>query len=252
MSGSLLIFDINFGCPVNKVVSKNGGSSLLRDCPVLAKVASTVVKGVGDQVPVTGKIRIGWDFDSINAVEVSTILEESGMQAVSIHGRTRSQRYSGEADWNVIDECSKSISIPVIGNGDISSGLDVQEKIENTSVSGIMIGRAAMQNPWVFREAKHYLKTGEQLPPVGLTERWELISKHCREAISWGRYGNEKQTLMAMRSRLMAYSKGLPSGKRLRQRMSQIVSIDEINEIAEEHINFHAQNKKNSETLTVV
>ena len=115
-----------------------------------------------------------------------------------------------------------------------------------------MIGRAAMQNPWVFREAKHYLKTGEQLPPVGLTERWELIAKHCREAISWGRYGNEKQTLMAMRSRLMAYSKGLPSGKRLRQRMSQIVSIDEINEIAEEHINFHAQNKKNSETLTVV
>ena len=104
---------------------------------------------------------------------------------VSIHGRTRSQRYSGEADWNVIDECSKSISIPVIGNGDISSGLDVQEKIENTSVSGIMIGRAAMQNPWVFREAKHYLKTGEQLPPVDLTERWELIAKHCREAISW-------------------------------------------------------------------
>ena len=243
--------DINFGCPVNKVVSKNGGSSLLRDCPVLAKVASTVVKGVGDQVPVTGKIRIGWDFDSINAVEVSTILEESGMQAVSIHGRTRSQRYSGEADWNVIDECSKSISIPVIGNGDISSGLDVQEKIENTSVSGIMIGRAAMHNPWVFREAKHYLKTGEQLPPVDLTERWELIAKHCREAISWGRYGNEKQTLMAMRSRLMAYSKGLPSGKRLRQRMSQIVSIDEIDEIAGEHINFHAQNKKSSETLTV-
>ena len=120
--------DINFGCPVNKVVSKNGGSSLLRDCPVLAKVASTVVKGVGDQVPVTGKIRIGWDFDSINAVEVSTILEESGMQAVSVHGRTRSQRYGGEADWNVIDQCAKAISIPVIGNGDISSGIDVQKR----------------------------------------------------------------------------------------------------------------------------
>ena len=120
--------DINFGCPVNKVVSKNGGSSLLRDCPVLAKVASTVVKGVGDQVPVTGKIRIGWDFDSINAVEVSTILEESGMQAVSVHGRTRSQRYGGEADWNVIDQCAKAISIPVIGNGDISTGIDVQKR----------------------------------------------------------------------------------------------------------------------------
>lgn len=241
--------DINFGCPVNKVVSKNGGSSLLRDCPVLAKVASTVVKGVGDQVPVTGKIRIGWDFDSINAVEVSTILEESGMQAVSVHGRTRSQRYGGEADWNVIDQCAKAISIPVIGNGDISSGIDVQKRREESSVSGIMIGRAAMQNPWVFREAKHYLKTGEQLPRVSLEERWELISKHCREAVQWGRYGNEKQTLMAMRSRLMAYSKGLPSGKRLRQRMSQIVSINEIDLMAEEHINY---NKFKSENLTVV
>ena len=241
--------DINFGCPVNKVVSKNGGSSLLRDCPVLAKVASTVVKGVGDQVPVTGKIRIGWDFDSINAVEVSTILEESGMQAVSVHGRTRSQRYGGEADWNVIDQCAKAISIPVIGNGDISSGIDVQKRKEESSVAGIMIGRAAMQNPWVFREAKHYLKTGEQLPRVSLEERWELISKHCREAVQWGRYGNEKQTLMAMRSRLMAYSKGLPSGKRLRQRMSQIVSINEIDLMAEEHINY---NKFKSENLTVV
>ena len=241
--------DINFGCPVNKVVSKNGGSSLLRDCPVLAKVASTVVKGVGDQVPVTGKIRIGWDFDSINAVEVSTILEESGMQAVSVHGRTRSQRYGGEADWSVIDQCAKAISIPVIGNGDISSGIDVQKRREESSVSGIMIGRAAMQNPWVFREAKHYLKTGEQLPRVSLEERWELISKHCREAVQWGRYGNEKQTLMAMRSRLMAYSKGLPSGKRLRQRMSQIVSINEIDLMAEEHINY---NKFKSENLTVV
>ena len=241
--------DSNFGCPVNKVVSKNGGSSLLRDCPVLAKVASTVVKGVGDQVPVTGKIRIGWDFDSINAVEVSTILEESGMQAVSVHGRTRSQRYGGEADWNVIDQCAKAISIPVIGNGDISSGIDVQKRREESSVSGIMIGRAAMQNPWVFREAKHYLKTGEQLPRVSLEERWELIAKHCCEAVQWGRYGNEKQTLMAMRSRLMAYSKGLPSGKRLRQRMSQIVSINEIDLMAEEHINY---NKFKSENLTVV
>ena len=241
--------DINFGCPVNKVVSKNGGSSLLRECPVLAKVASIVVKGVGDQVPVTGKIRIGWDFDSINAVEVSTILEESGMQAVSVHGRTRSQRYGGEADWNVIDQCAKAISIPVIGNGDISSCIDVQKRREESSVSGIMIGRAAMQNPWVFREAKHYLKTGEQLPRVSLEERWELIAKHCREAVQWGRYGHEKQTLMAMRSRLMAYSKGLPSGKRLRQRMSQIVSINEIDLMAEEHINY---NKFKSENLTVV
>ncbi|MFL2452370.1 MAG: tRNA dihydrouridine synthase DusB [Verrucomicrobiales bacterium] len=243
--------DINFGCPVNKVVVKNGGSALLRDCPVLAKVASEVVQGVGSQVPVTGKIRIGWDFESINAVEVSTILEDSGMQAVSIHGRTRSQSYGGEADWNIIDECARSVSIPIIGNGDITSGKDVEEKKEKTAVSGIMIGRAAMQNPWIFRDAKHYLKTGEQLEPASLEERWKLINEHCQKALEWGRYGNEKQTLMAMRSRLMAYSKGLPSGKRLRQRICKIVSMQEINQLAEEHMNYHNENKSIPETLNV-
>jgi tRNA-dihydrouridine synthase B len=117
--------DINFGCPVNKVVAKNGGSSLLKDCPVLAAVASGVARAVGDQVPVTAKIRIGWDEKSVNAVEVAKILEGSGMSAIAVHGRTRSQGYGGEANWDVIDAVARAVSIPVIGNGDLTCGADV-------------------------------------------------------------------------------------------------------------------------------
>ena len=177
--------DLNFGCPVNKVVSKNGGSSLLRNCPALAEVASAVVAGVGEQVPVTGKIRVGWDSSMINAVEVTGILEDCGMAAVSVHGRTRAQGYTGEADWEIIDACARSVSIPVVGNGDITSGLDVERRKTQTAVQGIMIGRAAMQNPWVFREAKHYLKTGRHPEPAPTAERWQLMTRHCREAIAW-------------------------------------------------------------------
>jgi tRNA-dihydrouridine synthase B len=132
-----------------------------------------------------------------------------------------------------------SVTIPVIGNGDISTGKDVEHRKKTTAVSGIMIGRAAMQNPWVFRDAKHYLKTGQQLSPAPLEERWKLIKRHCRQAIDWGRYGNERQTLMAMRSRLMAYSKGIPGSKRLRSKLSTIVSMAEIETLSMEHIKFH-------------
>lgn len=228
--------DINFGCPVKKVVSKNGGSSLLRDCPVLAQVAESIAKGVGEQVPVTAKIRIGWDQNLINAPEVCRILEESGMQAISIHGRTRAQGYSGEADWDVIDQCTREVSIPVIGNGDISSGADVELRKQTTGVSGVMIGRAAMQYPWVFRDAKHYLATGEHPSPVSLEERWELIIRHARMLIEWGKFSAEKYAIQSLRSRLMAYSKGLPSGKLLRTRFSTISSLAEIEDLAAEHL----------------
>ncbi len=228
--------DLNFGCPVNKVVSKNGGSSLLRNCSALAEVASAVVAGVGDQVPVTGKIRIGWDSNMINAVEVTGILEDCGISAVSVHGRTRSQGYSGEADWSIIDACACSAGIPVVGNGDITTGLDVEQRKRQTAVHGVMIGRAAMQNPWVFRDAKYYLKTGHHPEPVCSTERWKLITRHCREAIAWGRYGNECRTMMAMRSRLMAYTKGLPGGKRLRSALCKVESLCELEDIAEKYL----------------
>lgn len=224
--------DINFGCPVNKVVAKNGGSSLLKDCPVLASVASGVAKAVGDQVPVTAKMRIGWDSLTINAVEVAHILEDSGMQAIAIHGRTRSQGYGGEANWDVIDACARAVSVPVIGNGDITCGADLEHRKNSTAVSGIMIGRAAMQNPWIFREAKHYLQTGEQLPPVPQTERWALIRRHCNLAIESGRYGNERQTMMAMRSRLLAYCKGFPGARELRQQITQLTAASEVDDLA--------------------
>lgn len=229
--------DINFGCPVNKVVARNGGSSLLRDCPLLAEVASGVAKAVGDDVPVTAKIRIGWDLDSINAVEVAKVLEESGMQAIAVHGRTRSQGYGGEADWNVIDAVARAVSVPVIGNGDISNGVDVRRCKNETAVSGVMIGRAAMQNPWVFREAKHFLTTGKLMPEISVDERWRLVIRHCQISVKSGRNGNEKQTLTAMRSRLMAYCKGFPGAKELRGKLCQVSSISEVEELADQSLN---------------
>jgi len=224
--------DINFGCPVNKVVARNGGSSLLRDCPVLASVASGVAKAVGEQVPVTAKMRIGWDADSVNAVEVAKILEDSGMQAIAVHGRTRAQGYGGEADWDVIDAVARAVAVPVIGNGDITCGADVQKRRRETAVSGVMIGRAAMQNPWVFREAKYFIETGAVMPEVNVEERWFLVIRHCRLAVESHRNGNEKQTLTAMRSRLMAYCKGFPGAKDLRQKLCHVSSISEVEDLA--------------------
>ena len=224
--------DINFGCPVNKVVARNGGSSLLKDCPVLSAVASGVAKAVGGLVPVTAKMRIGWDANSVNAVEVAKILEDSGMAAIAVHGRTRSQGYSGEADWNVIDAVARAVSVPVIGNGDIACGADVMRRKNETAVSGVMIGRAAMQNPWVFREAKHFLATGKESLPIALEERWELVFRHCRMAVESGRHGTEKQTLTGMRSRLMAYCKGFPGARELRQKLCHVESISQLEDLA--------------------
>lgn len=227
--------DLNFGCPVNKVVSKNGGSSLLRDCPALTAVASTIAKAV--PIPVTAKIRIGWDQETINAPRVVRLLEDCGMAAVTIHGRTRAQGYSGLADWDVIGECAEAVRIPVIGNGDLTNGRDVEKRLRETNVRGLMIGRAAMSYPWVFREARHYLATGVQPEAVPADARWAFILRHCRMATEHGRYGAEKFTVQAMRSRLMAYSKGLPAGRRLRERFCRMQSIMELEDLAAEYLN---------------
>ena len=221
--------DINFGCPVNKVVSRNGGSSLLRDCPTLAAVASTLAKAVS--IPVTAKMRIGWDANSINAPEVVHILEDCGIAAIAIHGRTKAQGYTGEANWDVIAQCADEVKIPVIGNGDISSGLDVERRLRETNVRGLMIGRAAMGNPWIFREAHDFLTTGAGKPAT-LEERWGLVLRHCRLAVDSGRYGDERQTLTSMRSRLMAYCKGFPGARELRQRLCHVTSVGEVAEMA--------------------
>jgi tRNA-dihydrouridine synthase B len=225
--------DLNFGCPVNKVVAKNGGSALLKDCPALAAVADAVVRAVAP-LPVTAKIRIGWDADSINAPRVAKILEETGIQAVAVHGRTRAQGYSGEADWRVIGEVVQAVSIPVIGNGDLTSGADVIRRRSETGISGAMIGRAAMSAPWIFNQVKHYFATGEHLPAPSIEERWQLIQRHCQLAVEeWGR---EDQAMRSMRARLMAYSKGFHQSKFLREKFQHIESLAELTEIAADHL----------------
>ncbi|MEY2509910.1 MAG: tRNA-dihydrouridine synthase [Verrucomicrobiota bacterium] len=225
--------DLNFGCPVNKVVAKNGGSALLKDCPALAAVAEAVVRAVAP-VPVTAKIRIGWDAESVNAPRVARILEETGIRAVAVHGRTRAQGYSGAADWDVIGEVVQAVSIPVIGNGDLTSGADVIRRRAETGVAGAMIGRAAMSAPWIFNQVKHYFTTGEHLPSPSFEEKWELIRRHCQLAIE--EWGNEDQAMRSMRARLMAYSKGFPNSKALREKFQHVASLAEIDEIAAGHL----------------
>lgn len=222
--------DINFGCPVNKVVAKNGGSSLLKDCPLLTSVAGELVKA--SPVPVTAKMRIGWDADHINAVEVCRLLEDSGIQAIAIHGRTRAQGYTGQANWDVIAQCADAVKIPVIGNGDIATGQDVEKRRRETNVRGVMIGRAAMGHPWVFREAKHYLETGTHLRPVTAEQRFALMLRHTRLAITSNRYGDEQKAMRAMRNRLMAYTQGLPGSKHLRVKFCHVESAMELEDIA--------------------
>jgi nifR3 family TIM-barrel protein len=226
--------DINFGCPVNKVVSKNGGSSLLRDCPLLFSVASEIAKAVS--VPVTAKMRIGWDANSVNALEVVYRLQDAGIQAIAIHGRTKAQGYSGLADWEVIGQCAEAASVPIIGNGDISTGVDVERHRKGTRVSGVMIGRAAMMNPWVFSEAKAYLSTGTQPPPASPEQRFTFIRRHATLAVGSQRYGDEFQTLRAMRTRLMNYTKFLPGGKHLRAHFCHVSSLTELEDIIGDYL----------------
>ena len=221
--------DINFGCPVNKVVSKNGGSSLLKDCPLLKSVAYEVAKAV--PIPVTAKMRIGWDAQTINAVEVARLLEDSGIQAIAVHGRTRAQGYTGVADWEVIAQVADAVKIPVIGNGDIHTGQDVQLRRSQTNVRGIMIGRAAMTNPWVFGEAKHFLATGEHAKPASIEDRFNFMRRHCQQAITHDGRGREFEMIRSMRNRLMNYTKSIPGGKWLRQHFSHVASLAQLDDI---------------------
>jgi len=225
--------DLNFGCPVNKVVAKNGGSALLKDCPTLASVAAAVVRAV-TPVPVTAKIRIGWDRDSINAVRVAKVLAECGIIALAVHGRTRAQGYGGEADWQVIAEVARSVSLPVIGNGDICSADDVIRRWREADISGVMVGRAAMSAPWIFRQIKYHLSTGRFLPPPDFAERWQVIIEHCRSQVT--AWGMQEPAIRAMRGRLMAYSKNFPEAKLLREKFQHVSTVAEIEEIAHSHL----------------
>jgi nifR3 family TIM-barrel protein len=188
---------------------------------------------------VTGKIRIGWNDENVNATTTARILEDAGVQAIAVHGRTKEQGYSGTANWDVIAEVAATVSVPVIGNGDIAGALDVQ-KHQNTGVAGVMIGRAAMSAPWIFREIKHWLATGEILPPPSLESQWAHIRRHCRSFVE--QEGSELHAMSAMRTRLMAYSRGMPDAKQLRQKFAHIASLAELEGIAEENIRDHAEN----------
>ncbi len=233
--------DLNFGCPVNKVVAKNGGSALLKDCPLLGKVTEAVVKAVAP-LPVTAKIRIGWDDDTINAVSVAKLLDSLGIAALAVHGRTRAQGYSGCADWEIIGQVAKAVAIPVIGNGDLFSAADVAKRKAETGIAGAMIGRAAMSSPWVFSQTKHYLATGELLPPPEPAEKWALIQRHCELTVEECRRNGpcpanaEDLAMRSMRSRLMAYSKGMPAGKLLREKFQHVSTLAEVDEIARLHL----------------
>jgi len=210
--------DLNFGCPVQKVIARNGGSALLKNLPLLERVARAVVRAV--EIPVTAKIRIGWSRDTVNALETARILEDSGVQALAVHGRTRDMGYSGEADWETIDQVARAVRIPVIGNGDIRSAQDAARRRSETAVAGLMIGRAAMSVPWIFRE----IKTGA--PPPSLAERWAFIRRHCVLAVE--ARGEERAALHSLRARLMAYSHGMPRAKALRTRFAALETVAQL------------------------
>ena len=235
--------DLNFGCPVNKVVAKNGGSALLKDCPTLASVAAAVVRAVAP-TPVTAKIRIGWDADSINASRVARILVDAGIAAITVHGRTRAQGYAGAADWDTIAEVAAAVPIPVIGNGDLASAADVAKRRDETSIAGAMIGRAAMSTPWIFNQTKQYLASGKIPVPPDLPEKWNLILRHCQLAVR--QRGAEESAIRSMRARLMAYSRAMPDAKRLREKFSHVSTLAEVETITEENI-FNSEDRINEE-----
>jgi tRNA-dihydrouridine synthase B len=225
--------DLNFGCPVNKIVSRHGGSALLRDCPLLEKVASRVAQAL-KPVPVTAKIRLGWDAYSINAVQTARILEDSGICALAVHGRTKEQGYSGCADWEQIGRVAEAVSIPVIGNGDLRTVKEVRDRLAQTRVRGLMFGRAVMTNPWLFCQIKAFLNSAALVPEPSLEERWAHILRHCRLAVQEN--GPEHFVMSSLRSRLMAYSKGMPESRSLREAFQRVTSISEMESIASRHI----------------
>ena len=228
--------DLNFGCPVNKVVSKNGGSSLLRDCPLLERVAREVVRAAAP-CPVTAKIRIGWDRTTVNAVTTARILEGAGVQAIAVHGRTKDQGYSGEADWDVIAQVVQAVRIPVVGNGDLTTAESVEKRRAQTGVAGVMLGRGAMSAPWIFREIRDYLDTGILAAPMPIEDQWTFIQRHCALAVAHS--GEEPHTMAGMRSQLMAYSRGMPAAKQLREQFSAVSSLSGLAAIAGSHIASH-------------
>lgn len=225
--------DINYGCPAPKVVDQCAGSSLLRDLPLLQSVAKAVVDAVPGHIPVTAKIRIGWDRDSIVAPQAGLRLQDVGIQALAVHGRTKMQGYSGEADWQVIHETALAVQIPVIGNGSITCAADVAKRKQETAVRGIMIGRAALGYPWLFREIKHALATGDSLPPPDVQERWAVLLRYARELMDKPPRDALWNQLQWMRPRLKSFTKNIPGSRQLRAQLERVSTFEELQALAE-------------------
>ncbi|MFI3331084.1 MAG: tRNA dihydrouridine synthase DusB [Rikenellaceae bacterium] len=219
------VIDINFGCPVKKIAGRGAGSGMMKDVPLMVEMTRQIVQAV--DIPVTVKTRLGWDEESKNIVEIAEKLQDVGIAALTIHGRTRAQMYKGEADWTLIGEVKNNprMNIPIIGNGDIDSGKKCAEAFNRYGVDGVMVGRATYGRPWIFREMRHYLETGEVLSQPSVIERVEIAKRHLVKSIE---IKGDKVGILEMRRHLSTYFKGLPDFKGTRL---QLVTLNDSEEI---------------------
>lgn len=219
------VIDINFGCPVKKIANRGAGSGMMRDVPSMVEMTRRIVDAV--KTPVTVKTRLGWDDENRNIEEIALRLQDAGIQALTIHGRTRAQMYRGEADWTLIGavKSNPAIRIPVIGNGDIDSPESAAAAFGRWGVDGVMIGRATYGRPWIFREIKHYLATGEKLPQPDVAERVEIAKQHLLKSVE---VKGEKVGVLEMRRHLSSYFKGLPDFKQTRLKLVTLFDVAEL------------------------
>lgn len=225
------LIDINFGCPVKKIANRGAGAGMLRNIPLMIQMTEAIVKAVA--LPVTVKTRLGWDDDSRNIVDVAERLQDTGISAITIHGRTRAQIYKGTADWTLIGAVKNNprMKIPVIGNGDIDSPLKAKEMFDKFGVDGIMIGRASVGRPWIFRDIRHYLDKSELLPEPDINEKVDIALFHLEQSLS---FKEGTRSVFEMRRHLSNYFKGLPHFKEVRLKLLTTLEVDEIKAILEE------------------
>ena len=225
------LIDINFGCPVKKIANRGAGAGMLRNVPLMIEMTRAIVEAVS--LPVTVKTRLGWDEESKNIVDVAERLQDTGIKAITIHGRTRAQFYKGTADWTLIGEVRKNprMNIPVIGNGDIDGPEKAGEMYSRYGVDGIMIGRAAVGRPWIFRDIRHYLRTGEILPEPTVNEKVDIAIFHLEKSLQ---HKQGIRAIFEMRRHLSNYFKGLPHFRETRFRLLTTTDVEEIKSLLEE------------------